>query len=112
MQSCQLHAIITLCTSARDKVIGIAVLVVVVHRKCTTGLVSVHVHIHVHAIGLTDVGRTTVGGIKTVTFPFHSVKAECVPCHSPLHFRFMCASDQLTRWACLTDVLASLFAVN
>ena len=84
MQSCQLHAIITLHTSARDKVIGIAVLVVV-HRKCTTGLVSVHVHIHVHAIGLTDVGRTTVGGIKTVTFPFRSVKTECVPRHSPLH---------------------------
>ena len=102
MQSCQLHAIITLRTSARDKVIGIAVLVVV-HRKCTTGLVSVHVH--VHAIGLTDVGRTIVGGIKTVTFLFRSVKMECVPCHSPLHFRFACASDQLTLWACLTDVL-------
>ena len=47
-----------------------------------------------------------------VSVLFHSVKTECIPCRSPLHFRFACAGGQLTRWACLTAVLASSFAVD
>ena len=47
-----------------------------------------------------------------VTFPFRSVKTERVLCRSPFHFRFVCASGQLTRWACLTAVLANSVVVR
>ena len=44
----------------------------------------------------------TVGGIKTVTFPFRLNGIR--PFRSPFSSRFARASDQLTRWACLTNV--------
>ena len=47
-----------------------------------------------------------------VSVLFHSVKTERIPCCSLLHFRFAYAGSQLTRWACLTAVLASSFAVD
>ena len=46
--------------------------------------------------------RSTVGGIKTVTFPFRLSGIRLF--RSPFSSRFMRASDQVTRWVCLTNV--------
>lgn len=68
-----------------------------------------YVHTHVTCTGSTCALLTfTVHAIKTVTFPFHRMEY-ILHCLS-FHLHFACTSNQLTCWACLTDVSTSSLA--